>query len=76
MDTEKLRQKLKEKIGEKRINRNTKKAKEHVLESTLKDMGLDKKLFENDLKAVGKSGFDVSMSLNDIMNKPEFKQQL
>lgn len=53
---EKLRQKLRAKIGEGRISRSSKQSKEKVLESTLKKMGLDKDKLKADIAALKKQG--------------------
>lgn len=44
------------KIVEKRIQRSSKALKEHVLEKTLKQIGIDKDKFKSDLEAVQKQG--------------------
>ncbi len=43
---EALLNKLREKIGEKEISRNTKKNKEKILDKGLKDLGIDKEKFK------------------------------
>ncbi len=53
---EKLRQKLRAKIGEGRISRSSKQSKEKVLKSTLKKMGLDKDKLKADIAALKKQG--------------------
>ncbi len=53
---QKLRQKLRAKIGESRISRSSKKSKEKVLENTLKKMGLDKDKLKADIEALKKQG--------------------
>ena len=47
---------LRSKIAEKRISRSSKKIKEHTLEKTLKDLGIDKEKFKQDLAAVQSRG--------------------
>lgn len=54
--TSETRKKLREKIEEKRIQRNTKEAKEKVLDQTLKSMGIDRKKLQEDLEKVKKEG--------------------
>lgn len=59
MDSEKkqaLRDKLREKIGEKQIIRQTKNAKSKIFEKTMNELGLDKNKFEEDFKNVQQSG--------------------
>ena len=53
---EALLNKLREKIGEKGINRNTKKNKEKILDKGLKDLGIDKEKFKEDLEKIKKQG--------------------
>mgnify|MGYP005987519343 FL=1 len=53
---EKLRQKLRAKIGESRISRSSKHNKEKVLDKELKKMGLDKEKLKADISAVKKQG--------------------
>jgi hypothetical protein len=55
-EREKLRQKLRYKIGEGRISRSNKQHKELILEKTLKKMGLDKDKLKADIEAVKKQG--------------------
>lgn len=59
----KLRSTLREKISVKQIGRSSKKNRETVLETTLKEAGLDKKKFMEDLKNIGKDQ-TFEMSLN------------
>ena len=47
---------LRAKIEEKRIQRNNKHAKDIILEKTLKQMGIDKKKFQEDMDLVKKQG--------------------
>lgn len=51
-----LRNMLKAKIGEKRIQRSTKDHKEQVLDKTLKNIGIDKEKFKKDLEELKKQG--------------------
>ena len=51
-----LKNMLKAKIGEKRIQRSNKEQKEKVLEKTLKNIGIDKEKFNKDLEAFKKQG--------------------
>lgn len=53
---EALLNKLREKIGEKGISRNTKKNKEKILDKGLKDLGIDKEKFKEDLEKIKKQG--------------------
>lgn len=65
MDPEKkveLRNKLREKIGERQIIRKTKQAKGKIFEKTMNDLGLDKDKFEQDFKDVQKSGKKIDPS--------------
>jgi len=55
-EREKLRQKLRYKIGDGRISRSNKQHKELILEKTLKKMGLDKDKLKADIEAVKKQG--------------------
>ena len=58
-----LRSKLRAKIGEDRIKRWSKKQKDEILKTTLKDMGIDKDKMQKDLEAVKKQG-GFTMTLN------------
>ena len=51
-----LRAKLRAKIGEDRIKRSSKKQKDEILRTTLKDMGIDKEQMQKDMEAVKKQG--------------------
>jgi hypothetical protein len=51
-----LRAKLREKIATQRITRSSKEQKEHTLDKTMKEMGIDKEKFKADLEAVKKQG--------------------
>mgnify|MGYP005657452149 CR=1 FL=1 len=51
-----LRAKLREKIATQRIPRSSKEQKEHTLDKTMKEMGIDKEKFKADLEAVKKQG--------------------
>jgi len=57
-----LLNKLREKIGEKGINRSTKKNKEKILEKGLKDLGIDQEKFKEDLEKIKKqSGLEINL---------------
>ena len=58
-----LRAKLRAKIGEDRIKRSSKRQKDEILKTTLKDMGIDKEKMQKDMEAVKKQG-GFSMTLN------------
>ncbi len=52
------------KLEEKQIERSSKAKKEHVLEKTLKHIGIDKEKFKSDLKAVQKEGgLEINMKI-------------
>jgi len=52
------------KLEEKKIERSSKATKEHVLEKTLKHIGIDKEKFKSDLKAVQKEGgLEINMKI-------------
>jgi hypothetical protein len=60
---EKLRQKLRSKIGQSRLSRNSKESKEAILKKTLAKMGLDKEKLKADIAAVKKQGgFTLDLS--------------
>jgi len=59
-----LRDLLHAKIGEKRIQRSSKTAKEHTLERTLRTLGIDKDKFKADVDAVQKQG-GFTMTMNN-----------
>jgi len=60
---EELRKKLREKIGEKKINRNTKQSKETILKNTLGKMGIDSVKLKEDLEKVNKEkGFSININ--------------
>jgi hypothetical protein len=62
MRKNKLRTALKERISAKQIGRSSKQNRENVLEKTLKEAGLDKNKFMEDLKKVGKDQtFEMSL---------------
>jgi hypothetical protein len=54
---------LRAKIGEDRIKRSSKKQKDEILRTTLKDMGIDKDKMQKDMEAVKKQG-GFTMTLN------------
>lgn len=57
-----LRNLLKAKIGEQRIQRASKQNKEKILDQTLRKIGIDKEKFKQDLEAVKKQGgMEISM---------------
>ena len=62
---EKLREKLRAKIGEVRIARSSKTNKEKVLERNLAKVGIDKEKLKADLEALKKQG---GLSINLPMN--------
>jgi len=51
-----LRKKLYSKMGERKIQRSTKKSKEKILEEGLKDMGIDKKKLMDDINRLQEMG--------------------
>jgi len=51
-----LRNKLREKINEQRMNRSSKQKKEQVLSKNLKKIGIDKDKLKKDLEALKKLG--------------------
>ncbi len=53
---EALRQKLRAKLGESRINRSGKICKEQILNKSMSTMGLDYKKLKADLEAIKKEG--------------------
>ena len=53
---EALRQKLRAKLGESRINRSGKVCKEQILNKSMSTMGLDYKKLKADLAAIKKEG--------------------
>lgn len=60
---EELRKKLREKIGEKKINRNKKQSKETILKNTLGKMGIDSVKLKEDLEKVNKEkGFSININ--------------
>lgn len=58
-----LRAKLRAKIGEDRIKRSSKKQKDEILKTTLKDIGIDRDQMKKDMEAVKKQG-GFSMTIN------------
>lgn len=56
MDKKELRERLRAKISEKKIDRFGKKQKEITLEKSLQDLNIDYKKFRNDLENVKKEG--------------------
>jgi hypothetical protein len=60
-----LRNMLRAKIGEKRIERSSKQSKENILDKTLKDIGIDKEKFKKDLEEIKKQGgLEMNLSQN------------
>ena len=60
---EELRAKLRAKLSESKINRSSKKQKDQILTTTLKDMGIDKDRLTADMEAVKKEGgFTLNLS--------------
>lgn len=60
-----LRNMLRAKIGEKRIQRSSKQNKENMLDKTLKDIGIDKEKFKKDLEEIKKQGgLEMNLSQN------------
>jgi len=60
-----LRNMLRAKIGEKRIQRSSKQNRENILDKTLKDIGIDKEKFKKDLEEVKKQGgLEMNLSQN------------
>tara|TARA_B100001094_G_scaffold323278_2_gene373864 strand:+ start:396 stop:599 length:204 start_codon:yes stop_codon:yes gene_type:complete len=58
-----LRAKLRAKLSESRISRSSKKQKDQILTTTLKDMGIDKAKLTADMEAVKKEGgFTLNLS--------------
>ena len=53
---EELREKLKDRLGEKRISRSGKLVRKAVFDKTMSDMGFDAEKFQQDLEAVKKQG--------------------
>lgn len=56
LDQKELRNMLRAKIAEKKIERSDKKQKEKILEKTLKNIGIDKDQFKKDLEKVKENG--------------------
>lgn len=60
-----LKNMLRAKISEKRIERSSKQSRENILDKTLKDIGIDKEKFKKDLEEVKKQGgLDINLSQN------------
>ena len=60
-----LRNMLRAKIGEKRIQRSSKQNRENILDKTLKDIGIDKEKFKKDLEEIKKQGgLEMNLSQN------------
>jgi hypothetical protein len=60
---EDLRKKLRDRIGEKKINRNKKQSKETILKNTLAKMGIDSEKLKEDLEKVNKeNGFSININ--------------
>jgi hypothetical protein len=60
---EDLRKKLRDRIGEKKINRNKKQSKETILKNTLAEMGIDSEKLKEDLEKVNKeNGFSININ--------------
>ena len=61
---EELRQKLKQKMFEKSLGRNTRKAQEKIFNDSLNKLGIDKDKLKNDLDQVNKQ-----QNMNDSANE-------
>ena len=60
---ENKREELRAKLSESKINRSSKKQKDQILTTTLKDMGIDKDRLTADMEAVKKEGgFTLNLS--------------
>ena len=63
MNREELRNRLKAKIGEKKISRSTKETKDQILGKTLKQIGIDKEKLKKDIENVKKvGGLEINLS--------------
>tara|TARA_B110000977_G_C11006625_1_gene466017 strand:+ start:606 stop:842 length:237 start_codon:yes stop_codon:yes gene_type:complete len=61
---EELRQRLKQKVFEKSLGRNTRKAQEKIFNDSLNKLGIDKDKLKNDLERVNKQ-----QTTNDSTNE-------
>jgi hypothetical protein len=59
-----LLQKLRGKIGERQIQRSSKEKREKIFSEGLKEMGIDKEKFKEDLEKIKKQG-GLNISLNN-----------
>lgn len=57
---------LRSKITERRISRSSKAIKEHTLDKTLKNLGIDKEKFKQDLEAVQSRGKVIVKKQPDV----------
>lgn len=65
-----LLQKLKGKIGEHQIKRSSKETREKVFSKGLKEMGIDKEKFKEDLENIKKQGgLNISLDNKNVVNK-------
>jgi hypothetical protein len=63
-----LKNKLREKLEDKQTDRRCQNAKNIIFES----VGINPEMLKADLIAIQKSGGDVSVGMEELMQKPEF----
>lgn len=68
LSKDELSAKLKARLGEKRIDRSTKKAKENTVKQSIEEAGLDFDKFKKALETVKKAG-GFSMNTQDYLEK-------
>ena len=69
MDTKtKLRDSLKSKIAEKRLNRSSNVCRDNLMDKNFKKMGIDKEKFQADLEAVKKQGGLSNEQIQQMLN--------
>ena len=69
MDTKtKLRDSLKSKIAEKRLNRSSNVCRDNLMDKNFKKMGIDKEKFQADLEAVKNQGGLSNEQIQQMLN--------
>lgn len=64
MTKEDLKQKLREKLSQKKFLRSNKKVKQGAMDKQMKEMGIDRKEFEKSVKVLKESGVDIQSIIN------------
>jgi len=69
MSKDDLKQRLREKLSQKKFLRNKKKVKQGVMDKNMQNMGIDRKEFEKSIKMLKKGGVDIESIIKEGMQK-------